>query len=189
MLIYLTTDWRAEYAGELELWDTGAKALVHRIGRPEGEAELIRTAALLHESGRVLLAAGALATHREWDTDHPMMDEDVARRGRFLPELVEILRHHHEHWDGNGAPDGLKGDDIPLLGRILGVAEAFEELIRGGSSPLEAVDRLTEGSGTTYDPTVIEALARFVGEGERLVAILRTPPIRVPRPVEAAAKP
>jgi diguanylate cyclase (GGDEF)-like protein len=166
-----------------------AEALVHRVGRPEGEAELVRTAALLHESGRVLLAAGALATHREWDTDHPMMDEDVARRGRFLPELVEILRHHHEHWDGDGTPDGLKGDDIPLLGRILGVAEAFEELIRTGSSPLEAVDRLTEGSGTTFDPTVIEALARFVGEGERLVAILRTPPIRVPRPVEAAAKP
>ena len=166
-----------------------AEALVHRLGRPEGEAELIRTAALLHESGRVLLAAGALATHREWDTDHPMMDEDVARRGRFLPELVEILRHHHEHWDGSGTPDGLKADDIPLLGRVLGVAEAFEELIRGGSSPLEAVDQLTEGSGTAYDPTAIEALARFVGEGERLVAILRTPPIRVSRPVEAAAKP
>ena len=166
-----------------------AEALVHRLGRPEGEAELIRSAALLHESGRVLMAAGALATHRDWETDHPMMDEDVVRRGRFLPELVEILRHHHEHWDGAGAPDGLKGDDIPLLARILSVAEAFEILIRGGSSPLEAVDRLGEDSGKAYDPNVLEALARFVGEGERLVAILRTPPIRVPRPVEAAAKP
>jgi diguanylate cyclase (GGDEF)-like protein len=166
-----------------------AEALVHRVGRPEGEAELVRSAALLHESGRVLLAAGELATHRDWDTEHPMLDEDVARRGRFLPELVEILRHHHEHWDGNGSPDGLMGDDIPLLARILSVAEAFETLIRAGSSPLEAVDRLTEGSGKVYDPTIVEALARFVGEGERLVAILRTPPIRVPRAVETAAKP
>jgi diguanylate cyclase (GGDEF)-like protein len=166
-----------------------AEALVHRVGRPEGEAELIRSAALLHESGRALMAAGALAIHRDWETDHPMMDEDVARRGRFLPELVEILRHHHEHWDGGGAPDGLKGEEIPLLARILNVAEAFEILIRGGSSPLEAVDRLGEDSGKAYDPTILEALARFVGEGERLVAILRTPPIRVARPVEAAAKP
>jgi diguanylate cyclase (GGDEF)-like protein len=165
-----------------------AEALVHRLGRPEGEAELIRSSSLLHESGRVLLAAGALAVHRDWKTDHPMLDEDIARRGRFLPELVEMLRHHHEHWDGGGTPDGLKGDEIPLLARVLGVAEDFEGLLRGGSSPLEAVDRLAEGSGTTYDPTVIEALARFVGEGERLVAILRTPPIRVARPIEAAAK-
>jgi response regulator RpfG family c-di-GMP phosphodiesterase len=167
----------------------GTALVVHRLGRPEGEAELIRSAALLHESGRALLAAGGLAIHRDWETDHPMMDEDVARHGRFLAELVEILRHHHEHWDDGGAPDGLKGEEIPLLARVLNVAEAFEILIRGGSSPLEAVDRLGEDSGKAYDPTILEALARFVGEGERLVAILRTPPIRVPRPVEAAAKP
>ena len=77
---------------------------------------------------------------------------------------------------------------IPLLARFFNVAEAFEVLLRGGSSPLEAVDRLGEQSSKAYDPTVLEALASFVGEGERLVAILCTPPIRVPRPVEAAAQ-
>ena len=118
-----------------------------------------------------------------------MMDEDVVRRGRFLPELVEILRHHHESWDGGGSPDGLHGEDIPLLARILAVSEAFESMTRGGASPLETVDRLTEGSGRTYDPQVVEALAALVGEGERLVAILRTPPLRVQRPLEPAAKP
>ena len=165
-----------------------AEALVKKLGRPEGEAELIRTAALLHESGRVLTAATP-DLHRDWARDHPIMDEDVVRRGRFLPELVEILRHHHEHWDGGGLPDGLRGDEIPFLGRILGVAEMFEALTREGASPLEAVDRLSEESGTAYDPVVLEALNGLVGEGERLAAILRTPPIRVARPVEAAAKP
>ncbi|TMC09567.1 MAG: diguanylate cyclase, partial [Chloroflexi bacterium] len=86
-----------------------------------------------------------------------MMDEDVVRRGRFLPELVEILRHHHENWDGGGSPDGLRGHDIPLLARILGVAEAFEAMTRDGATLLEAVDRLTEGSGGAYDPQVVEA--------------------------------
>jgi len=118
---------------------------------------------------------------RDWKRDHAVMDEDVARRGRFLPELVEILRHHHEQWDGRGSPDGLRGDDIPLPARILAVAEVLVAQIRGGASPLEAVDRLV--------PQVIEALARLVGEGERLAAILRTPPIRAARPVEAAAQP
>jgi diguanylate cyclase (GGDEF)-like protein len=166
-----------------------AEAIVKKLGRPEGEAELVRSAALLHESGRVLPAAGALHGQRDWEKEHPILDEDVLRRGRFLPELVEILRHHHEHWDGGGEPDGLKGDDIPLLARILGVAEAFESLVRSGASPLEAADRLNEASGKVYDPHVLEALGGLVGEGERLMAILRTPPIRVTRSIEAAAQP
>jgi len=69
------------------------------------------------------------------------------------------------------------------------VAEESRHWFRGGSSPVEAVDRLGEESGRAYDSNILEALGRFVGEGERLVAILRTPPIRVPRSVEAAAKP
>jgi len=164
-----------------------AEALVKKLGRPEGEAELVRSAALLHESGRALFAGGA-HLDRNWQTDHPMMDEDVVRRGRFLPELVEILRHHHENWDGGGSPDGLRGHDIPLLARILGVAEAFEAMTRDGATLLEAVDRLTEGSGGAYDPQVVEAMAALVGEGERLAAILRTPPLRVQRALEPAAK-
>jgi len=167
-----------------------AETLVKKLGRPEGEAELIRSAALMHESGRVLGAvAGVQKGHRDWETDHPMMDEDVVRRGRFLPELAEILRHHHECWDGSGSPDGLRGDDIPLLARILGVAEAFEAMVRAGLSPLEAADRLNQDSGKVYDPHVLEGLNGLVGEGERLAAILRTPPVRVMRPVEATAEP
>ena len=164
-----------------------AEALVKKLGRPEGEAELVRAAALMHESGRVLAAVGS-AAGRDWTSDHPMIDEDVVRRGRFLPELVEILRHHHEHWDGSGSPDGLHGDDIPLLARILGVAEAFEALVHGGMSPLEATEVLTEESGKAYDPHVLEGLNGLVGEGERLAAILRTPPLRLARPVEASAQ-
>ena len=166
-----------------------AESLVKKLGRPEGEAELVRTAALLHESGRVLAAVGAGAGQRDWAADHPVMDEDVVRRGRFLPELVEILRHHHERWDGQGSPDGLRADDVPLLARVLGVAEAFEALVRGGMSPLEAADRLMDESGKAYDPQVLEALNGLVGEGERLVAILRTPPPGISHPVEAAAEP
>lgn len=169
---------------------TFAEALVKKLGRPEGEAELIRSASLLHESGRVLAAtAGPDEARRDWETGHPMMDEDVLRQGRFLPELLEILRHHHEHFDGTGSPDGLAGDAIPLLARVLGVAEAFEAMVRAGLTPLEATDRLNEDAGKVYDPYVLEALGGLVGEGERLAAILRTPSIRAPRAVEATAKP
>ena len=156
-----------------------AEAIVERLGRPDGEAELVQTAALLHESGRALGAATGRTEERDWETEHPALAEDVVGRGRFMPEVVEILRHHHEHWDGSGLPDGQAGDDIPLLARILGVAEAFEALTRAGSSPLEAVDLMARESGKAYDPQVVVALTGLVGEGERLGSILRAPPARV----------
>ncbi len=165
-------------AGHTSRMATFAEALLKKMGRPEGEAELVRTAALLHECGRLLIGHGNVR-RADWTHEHPMLAEDVIRRGRFLPEIGEILRHHHESWDGAGSPDGFSGDEIPLLARVLNVAEHFECLTSGGTSPAEALERIAEGSGSVYDPTVVDALTRLVGDGERLASMMRA---RAPQP-------
>jgi diguanylate cyclase (GGDEF)-like protein len=154
-----------------------ADAIVRRLGRPEGELELVRSAALLHEAGRLAETHGLV----DWRAEHPALAEEILRRGRFLPELVTLVRHHHERWDGHGGPDGLAGEEIPMLARVLAVSERYEELTTAGAGSLEALDRITEDAGHAYDPAVVEALAALVGEGDRLGAVLRAaaPPVRV----------
>ena len=155
-----------------------AETLARRLGRPEGELEVVRSAALLHDAGRLVAEPGL--KDREWLREHAILGEQVVRRGRFLPEMVEVIRHHHEHWDGHGHPDGMEGERIPLLARILAVAEGFDDLTAADDSmqPSEAAERLSDQAGKAFDPQVLEALAALIREGERL-----SPLHRVVRPV------
>ena len=161
-----------------------AEAIVRRLGRPEGELELVRSAALLHETGRL----ADVQVDGDWSMQHPALAEEVLRRGRFLPELVTLVRHHHERWDGRGVPDGLAGEEIPMLARVLAVAERYEELTSAGVGPLEALDRITEEVGHAFDTGVVEALATLVGDGDRLGSVLRAsvPPVRAVQPAAQA---
>ena len=80
-----------------------------------------------------------------------------------------MIRHHHEHYDGTGYPDRLKGDKIPLGARIIGAADAFDAMTsqRPYNKPLafqEALEKCVLLKGKQFDPAVIDALARFVGK-------------------------
>jgi diguanylate cyclase (GGDEF)-like protein len=161
-----------------------AELIVRKLMRPEGELELVRSAALLHEAGRLGDQVGEL----RWEHEHPMLTEQVLRGGRFLPELAGILRHHHERWDGRGHPDGLAGEEIPLPARVLAVAEAYEAMVSRGLSALEALDRLAEESGKSLDPRALEVLAGLIGEGDRLGSVLRPPAPKL-QMIEASAQP
>ena len=93
-----------------------------------------------------------------------------------LQQVVPIVRHHHEHFDGKGYPDGLAGQDIPLEARILAVVDAFdamthERAYRKALSREEAVAELRRCAGTQFDPAVVEVfLAWAAKEGEGLPA-------------------
>ena len=74
-------------------------------------------------------------------------------------------RYHHERWDGEGYPEGLRGDEIPLLARVVAVADAYEAMTsdrpyRRSLSPEEAVRRIREAAGAQFDPRVVEAFLR-----------------------------
>jgi HD-GYP domain-containing protein (c-di-GMP phosphodiesterase class II) len=85
-----------------------------------------------------------------------------------LSETLPAIRHHHERWDGRGYPDKLAGEDIPMLGRLMAVADAFSAMTtdrpyRKGMSVSEATSRLREGVGTQFDPAMVVAFVRALG--------------------------
>jgi HD-GYP domain-containing protein (c-di-GMP phosphodiesterase class II) len=86
-----------------------------------------------------------------------------------LPGVV----YHHERWDGTGYPEGLKGEGIPFLGRLLGVADFYDAVTsarayRAAMSPQEAADLIAHGSGQHFDPAIAAAALRLFARGELL---------------------
>src|SRR5207248_11403748 len=95
--------------------------------------------------------------------EHPVIGYEMLKGLHFLESSLEGVRHHHEHWDGGGYPDGVKGEDIPLAVRILTAADALDALTsdrpyRTAMSFLDAVHRIEAGAGNQFDPAVIRAL-------------------------------
>jgi ribonuclease P protein subunit RPR2 len=87
---------------------------------------------------------------------------EIVRDIEFLGAARDVIRHHHERWDGTGYPDGLAGDAIPLSARIFAVADTFDALTtnrpyRPASTTAVARDIIQQGVGTHFDPAVIEA--------------------------------
>ncbi|MGM9999027.1 MAG: HD domain-containing phosphohydrolase [Candidatus Bruticola sp.] len=99
--------------------------------------------------------------------DHPRYSEEIINSVPSLRALCPVVRAHHERWDGRGGPDSLTGDRIPIAARIIAVCDAFEALTqrRPGSKTYrthDAVEIITGGSGSAFDPQVVEAFKRVI---------------------------
>ena len=129
--------------------------------------------------------------------EHPVAGERILLRIPELAPIAPIVRHEHEHWDGSGYPDRLRGRAIPIGSRIILACDAYEAMstprpYRPAMTREEAVEELRAGAGSTFDPEVVDALLDLLGEdrpsvpdralGVRLAA-------RVPRPRAASARP
>ena len=130
------------------------------------QLENLRTAAFLHDVGHVRLDVDSQGFELP---GHAEEGERIITKAMFPAEVAASVRHHHERWDGNGKPDGLAGNKIPIGARILAVAEAYEATTAGRGctrlAPPEALERVTAGSGSEFDPEVVEALRRSVQDG------------------------
>lgn len=147
--------------------------IAEELGLPEGERDLLTLGGKLHDIGKVgipdavLLKPGGL-DEEEWALMRSHPEVGVRILSPMLPYLGPIeamVLHHHERWDGQGYPKGLKGEEIPLLARILAVADTYEALTadrpyRRGLTPEEAMDYLRREAGRRYDPKVVWALER-----------------------------
>jgi len=130
--------------------------------------------ARLHDIGKmgipdnILMKPGPL-TDPQWEMmrRHPVIGCEIVGHIDFLQSALPIIRHHHEHYDGSGYPDGLRGQEIPLLARIFSVVDAFDALTHNRPynkvlKVQEALDRLQRDSAKLYDPEVIAAFAQMV---------------------------
>jgi ribonuclease P protein subunit RPR2 len=125
---------------------------------------------LLHDVGKVAIPDGVLHKAAQLAEEeellmrrHPVIGYEIVRGVPFLEQAADVVRHHHERYDGKGYPDGLAGDAIPLASRIFAVADALDAITtdrpyRPGVSLEEARQLIEAGAGTQFDPRVVEAL-------------------------------
>jgi HD-GYP domain-containing protein (c-di-GMP phosphodiesterase class II) len=97
---------------------------------------------------------------------HVVKGYDLVIRTNMPPAVATVVRYHHEHWDGQGYPDGLQGPEIPVAARLLAVADAFDAMTsdrpyRKAMAPCEARRQIVEGAGTQFDPAMVAAFERI----------------------------
>ena len=152
-----------------------ASAIGVLLGLSVEELSALQRAGYLHDIGKIalpdhlLLKAGPL-DRDEWELmkTHPARGEEICRDFPSLEDILPIIRHHHERWDGSGYPDGLKEEEIPLLARILQIADIYEALTserpyKRAYSPAEALAIMREETQKGWrDPRLVPVLAEVL---------------------------
>jgi putative nucleotidyltransferase with HDIG domain len=151
------------------------------LGLGEEEVDRIRMAGRLHDLGKigtresVVNKEGPLtADEFEHVKQHVIIGAQILAPLVHLGDVVAMVKSHHERFDGTGYPDGLRGEDVPLGGRVIAAAEVYDALTTARPyqekmTPEQAVERMGDLSGTVLDPKVHEALVRIVGRRQTLV--------------------
>ena len=151
-----------------------AVSIAQKMQLSTEQIQVLARAGILHDIGKmgipdsILLKPGPL-TPEEFDISkrHPMLGLEILRRTGSLEREWKAIQSHHEKVDGTGYPDGLKGEEIPLEGRILSVADVYDSLVsdrpyRAGMSQDKAVEILTNEAGSHLDPTVVQMLLQHL---------------------------
>lgn len=147
-----------------------------RLGLSPQDMATLEMAAQLHDIGKigtpeaVLSKPGALSDEEWVDVlKHPTLGGTFLSTIPELAEIATVVRHHHEHFDGTGYPDGLRKDAIPLLSRIIAVADAYDAMTserpyRHAMPHAKAVEELDTNSGTQFDPSIVQHLIAALEE-------------------------
>jgi putative nucleotidyltransferase with HDIG domain len=153
-----------------------ATEMARTLGCTGAEIESVQTIGYLHDIGKIGIQDGILnkpggLTPEEYEIvkKHPVIGESIVAELGLSPEERAIIRHHHERWDGRGYPDGLAGEDIPLLARIVSVADAFDAMTskrayRESMSLEESISELLRNSGKQFDPSTLEAFLELINK-------------------------
>lgn len=171
-----------------------AGAIAERLGLHPGEVRRVKYAALVHDLGfagidpELLTKPGALTdTEMEIVRSHTVLGVSIIEPFGDLRDLIPLVAHHHENWDGSGYPQGLRGERIPLGARILGIADAYDAMrrhrpYRAALSLDEAVRELRENAGTQFDPRIASLFIEY------LLEIGEVPPDTLASPDDPGAR-
>jgi putative nucleotidyltransferase with HDIG domain len=173
--------------GHSERVSSYSMAIARHLGLNQEEVFRVRIAAILHDVGKLGIRDGILnkpggLTDEEFAVmrQHPDIGAQIMVPIRMLKDIIPGIRNHHETWDGKGYPDRLRGDEIPLVARIIGAADTFDAMTTTRpyqkAKGLEFVlEKMQAMSGTRFDPQVVEALLAAVAAGD----------VTPPKPAEA----
>jgi HD-GYP domain-containing protein (c-di-GMP phosphodiesterase class II) len=166
------TEEHVERVGEL------SARVAQALGLPEHETRRIGLAGRLHDIGKAAIPTAILGKpgpldEREWRymRQHTVIGEQMVLAAPALAETAPLIRSSHERVDGNGYPDRLRGDSIPLGSRIIAVCDAFDAMTtdrvyRPALGTRAALDELSRHAGSQFDPTVVTALSNLEGLGD-----------------------
>lgn len=146
-----------------------ALQLAHTLGLSVKDQETVWRAAQLHDIGKIgipdaILNKPSKLNEKEWEImrSHPEMGETICSTLSFARDFLPLIRHHHERFDGTGYPDGLCGEEIPFLARIITIADAVDAITSQRSyRPSRTIDyaleELAKGKGSQFDPAIVQA--------------------------------
>lgn len=153
-----------------------AFAIASRLGLKKQALNRVFLAGLLHDIGKIYLPDQVLNKDGPLNQDefelikkHSLASRDILGQYNYFKGILPAVTHHHEHYDGSGYPDGLKAEKIPLLSRILAVADAFEAITadrpyRKANCIALACEELKRNSGTQFDPVIVDTFLDLVGQ-------------------------
>lgn len=159
-----------------------AEKIARELELPEDQIETIRTAARVHDIGKVAIPDSILNKRGPLDDSdwqlvkqHTIVGFDLLKNLEMYSEAAQLVKYEHERWDGTGYPEGLKGEQIPLGARIIHVADVYHALTSDRPyresqglprhyEPVEAVRIIQSQSGRQFDPKVVEALVRVISD-------------------------
>jgi putative nucleotidyltransferase with HDIG domain len=158
-----------------------AMALAQYMGLSKDKFEMINFAGMLHDIGKIGVQDGILTKPGRLTSDeyslikeHPLIGERIVEPLGLMAEEKAIIRNHHERWDGNGYPDRLAGEDIPLLARILSVTDAFDAMTttrsyRQALSLETTMAEMRRCAGVQFDPNVCAMWIEAIEKGAILL--------------------
>jgi diguanylate cyclase (GGDEF)-like protein/putative nucleotidyltransferase with HDIG domain len=157
-----------------------AAAIAKRMGLPSAEVSSIRVGGYLHDVGKIgvpdaILSKKGSLSGDEWDKirQHPILGKQIVEQAPELADVIPLVLHHQERFDGTGYPNRLQGEDIPLGARIIAAADAYHAIrsnrpYRSGRTHEEASRELARCSGRQFDPRIVHALLTVLEEDEDL---------------------
>jgi HD-GYP domain-containing protein (c-di-GMP phosphodiesterase class II) len=152
--------------------------IARRLGMKPEEVETVELAAVLHDVGKIGVSDHILCKNAPLDDEefqamkmHPELGADIMEHIAALADIIPGIKSHHERLDGNGYPVGLSGADIPMMARIISVADSFDAMTtsrpyRQGLSTAYALSELRRCSGSQFDPAVVDAFIQAFEAGE-----------------------
>ena len=155
-----------------------AVELARELGWDDEQLKICEMGGVLHDVGKIAVKDAVLSkpsrlTDEEYAMMkvHPERGAEMMRDVNFLKPLIPYCLYHHERYDGNGYPHSLKGEDIPIEGRVVSVADTFDAMTssrpyRKGLDPEIAIEELEKGRGTQFDPACVDAFIKCYRDGK-----------------------